>query len=170
MRAGRITAGGSMVLFSAVFVLASVIAVSGAPDTAASSFPLPAAAAATENQARVTTTQIGSNMAVEKSVIGLHVPKDNSLPWAFVEGAVSNPVPDYPVIIQIYDDDGGGSVAGNSVGAVHFAQAEVGPDGIYEYRFRVLDSHRGSIFEGDYTIKIFKVVYLDDAGSGVSTA
>ena len=111
-------------------------------------------------------TPIGPDMAIVKSTVEFSVPEDNSLPWAFVEGTVSNPVPGYPVIIQIY---GGGPAAEEGV---HFAQTPVGPDGSYEYRFRVLnvaDGSRTSVFAGDYVAKIFKVVYLDGrAGGGLT--
>ena len=54
-------------------------------------------------------------------------------------------VPDHPVIIQIYDDDGE---------AIHFAQTNVSTDGTYEYKFRVRnvdsDGNVNNIFEGDY--------------------
>jgi len=135
--------------YSLVFVLAFATAAAGL------------SAAAAEGQAGEITT-LGPNMAVEKSVVELSVPRDNILPWAFVEGTVSSPVPDHPVIIQIYDNDD--AVEGNSAGAVHFTQTEVRPDGSYEYKFRVLDMSDGirtNVFEGDYTVKIFKVVYLD---------
>ena len=80
---------------------------------------------------------------------------DNILPWGFVEGKIQNHVSDYPVIIQIYDSEGD---------AVHFAQTNVEDDGSYEYRFRVLsinDNQVIKIFEGDYSVKIFKVIYLN---------
>ena len=54
-------------------------------------------------------------------------------------------------------------VTGNNHGAVHFAQTSVNEDGSYEYKFRVLNSNEGQteyIFDGSYTVKIFKVVYL----------
>ena len=41
---------------------------------------------------------------------------------------------------------------------------EVDSDGNYEYKFRVANTSNGqtvNIFEGDYTVKIFKVVYLN---------
>jgi len=139
---------------SVAFVLASLAAVPGLSGTAMA-----------ENQAP-DYTPIGPNMAIEESEIAMSIPADNSLPWAFVEGTVSNPVPDYPVIIQIYDNDG--SAEGNSAGAVHFAQSQVGSDGSYEYKFRVLDRSQGlqtNVFEGEYTVKIFKVVYLDGLGA-----
>ncbi len=102
--------------------------------------------------------------AIEKTIIQMNVSEDNTLPWAFVEGKVANPVPNYPVIIQIYDSDDQ-QVSGNNVGAVHFAQTQLNSDGEYEYKFRVLDSRDNTIvniFEGDYTVKIFKVVYLQN--------
>jgi len=76
------------------------------------------------------------------------------LPWGFVEGKIANPVDGHPVIIQIYKDGE----------AVHFAQTNVNKDGSYEYKFRVRDVTNGivtKVFDGDYTVKIFKVVYLD---------
>jgi hypothetical protein len=104
---------------------------------------------------------IDGNIGIEKTTLTFSVPNDNNLPWAFVEGKITNPVLDYPVIIQIYDNDD--QITGNDVGAVHFAQANVSEDGTYEYKFRVKDIDGEkivNIFEGDYTVKIFKVVYL----------
>lgn len=104
---------------------------------------------------------IDGNIGIEKTTLTFSVPEDNNLPWAFVEGKITNPVLDYPVIIQIYDNDD--QITGNDVGAVHFAQADVSEDGTYEYKFRVKDIDGEkivNIFEGDYTVKIFKVVYL----------
>lgn len=106
-------------------------------------------------------TPINNSMGIEKTILQMHISKDNKLPWGFVEGKISNPVAGYPVIIQIFDNDE--IITGNSVGAVHFAQTPVNEDGSYEYKFRVLDSDQGKImkiFDGSYTIKIFKVVYL----------
>ncbi len=96
---------------------------------------------------------LGGMMALEKSTVIFHSPEDNLLPWAFVEGKIANPVEGYPVVIQIFKDND----------AVHFAQTDVGPDGEYEYKFRVLNSENGvtsKFFEGDYLVKIFKVVYI----------
>ena len=106
-------------------------------------------------------TPINNSMGIEKTTLQMHISKDNKLPWGFVEGKILNHVIDYPVIIQIFDNNE--IITGNSVGAVHFAQTPVSEDGSYEYKFRVLDSDDGKItkiFEGDYTVKIFKVVYL----------
>ena len=96
---------------------------------------------------------LGGMMALEKSTVVFHSPEDNSLPWAFVEGKIINHVEGYPVVIQIFKDND----------AVHFAQTDVGPDGEYEYKFRILNSENGvtsKFFEGDYLVKIFKVVYI----------
>jgi len=94
--------------------------------------------------------------ALDETVIPMSIPSDNSLPWGFVEGKVASHAHDSPVIIQIYK--------GNE--PVHFAQVPVNDDGTYQYRFRVLDVTDGQetrIFDGDYTVKIFKTVILDSA-------
>jgi len=97
---------------------------------------------------------LDGKIGLEKSTIFFHAPESNTLPWAFVEGNISNHVAGYPVIIQIYKNNG----------AVHFAQTDVKADGDYEYKFRVLNSDNGvttKIFNGDYSVVIFKVVYLN---------
>ena len=96
---------------------------------------------------------LNANMALEKTSLSFHSPESNSLPWAFVEGKIANHVEGYPVIIQIFKEND----------AVHFAQTDVNSNGSYEYKFRVLNSENGltsKIFDGDYSVKIFKVVYL----------
>ena len=105
---------------------------------------------------------ISNSMGIEKSIIQMNIPTDNQLPWGFVEGTIQNHVSDYPVIIQIFDNNE--SVLGNNYGAVHFAQTPVNDDGSYEYKFRVShfsDNEFEAIFDGSYTVKIFKVVYTD---------
>ena len=100
------------------------------------------------------TIPLNKVMALEKSTIFFHISEENSLPWGFVEGNIANHVEDYPVIIQIFKNDG----------AVHFAQTNVEQNGDYEYKFRVLYSDNGfinKIFNGNYSVKIFKVVYLN---------
>lgn len=103
---------------------------------------------------QTTITPIDSSTGLEKTIVPFHAPKENKLPWGFVEGKIANPVDGYPVIIQIYKNGE----------AVHFAQTDVKKDGSYEYKFRVRDVTNDvvtKIFDGDYTVKIFKVVYLD---------
>lgn len=93
-------------------------------------------------------------MGIEKSTIFFHASETNALPWGFVEGNVINPVEGYPVIIQIFQNND----------AVHFAQTTVEENGKYEHKFRVSNSENGiitKIFEGDYLVTIFKVVYLN---------
>ncbi|MGH1521028.1 MAG: hypothetical protein ACRBB2_01460 [Nitrosopumilus sp.] len=97
---------------------------------------------------------INGLIGLEKSIISFHSPNDNTLPWGFVEGTVENPVDGYPVIIQIFKNND----------PVHFAQADVDQNGKYEYKFRVLNSANDEttkLFEGNYLVRIFKVVYLD---------
>ena len=99
------------------------------------------------------TIPIDGNIGLEKTTLYFHISEENTLPWGFVEGKIANPVQDYPVIIQMF-------LHGE---ASHFAQTDVKEDGSYEYQFRVRDVDNGEIiraFEGDYTVTIFKVVYL----------
>ncbi|MCV0430450.1 hypothetical protein [Nitrosopumilus sp.] len=104
------------------------------------------------HESQTETIPLNGNIALEKTSLFFHTPEDNALPWAFVEGKIANHVEGYPVIIQIFQEND----------AVHFAQTDVNSDGSYEYRFRVLSSDNGvtsKIFDGDYSVKIFKVVH-----------
>jgi len=96
---------------------------------------------------------INGMIGLEKTTLTFHSPRDNTLPWGFVEGKIANHVSGYPVIIQFFQDGE----------ARHFAQTEVLGDGTYEYKFRVFSIDAGNkimIFDGDYTVLVFKVVYL----------
>lgn len=107
-----------------------------------------------DSESQTTITPINSSVGIEKTIVPFHAPKENKLPWGFVEGKIANPVEGHPVIIQIFKNGE----------AVHFAQTTVNDDGTYEYKFRVrdfTDNRVTKIFEGDYIVKIFKVVYLD---------
>ena len=98
-------------------------------------------------------TPLTGMIGLEKSTIFFHSSENNTIPWAYVEGKITNHVEGYPVIIQIFKNND----------AVHFAQTDVSSNGNYEYKFRVLNSENGvssKIFDGDYSVKIFKVVYL----------
>jgi hypothetical protein len=104
---------------------------------------------------------LNSEIGIEKTILSLSASPDNTLPWGFVEGKIANHVSNYPIIIQIYDDDGHATL---------FAQTDVEEDGSYEYRFRVRNVDDGqviNIFEGDYYVKIFKVVYLDPSSGKI---
>jgi hypothetical protein len=98
-------------------------------------------------------TPLDASTGIEKKITSFYVPKNNKLPWGFVEGKIANPVEGHPVIIQIFKNGD----------PVHFAQTDVKEDGTYEYKFRVRDVTNGKvnkIFDGEYIVKIFKVVYL----------
>ncbi len=98
---------------------------------------------------------IGNSLALEKTILNFQVNPDNNLPWGYVEGMVANHAKGYPVIIQIYSENL----------PVHFAQASVGEDGTYEYKFRVKNvdgENTVNIFNGAYTVVVTKVVKLSN--------
>jgi len=113
----------------------------------------PSEIVAETNQNSITVTPINEEISLQKTVTIMSVPENNTLPWGFVVGGASEYVERYPVIIQFYQNED----------TVHVAQVDVKGDGSYEYKFRVgsLDSSTGeflNIFEGDYTVKIFRVI------------
>jgi hypothetical protein len=94
-----------------------------------------------------------SNVQLEKSIVYMHIPADNKLPFGSVWGKVINGVPGYPVVIQIYQNGK----------PVHFAQVDVKNDGSYDYYFRIRDVEGDkviNVFQGDYIVDIFKTVYV----------
>ena len=102
---------------------------------------------------QITVTPINEKVSLEKTITTMNVPQDNQLPWGIVRGEASDVAERYPIIIQFYKGED----------PVHFAQVDSKGDGSYEYKFRVrnLDSNTGEIvnvFEGDYTVKIYKVI------------
>lgn len=114
---------------------------------------IPSDISADTNQNSVTVTPINGEISLQQTVTTMSVPENNELPWGFVKGDASDYVERYPVIIQFYKGED----------PVHFAQVDVKGDGSYEYKFRVrnLDTSTGefvNVFEGDYTVKIFKVI------------
>ncbi|HIE46935.1 MAG TPA: hypothetical protein EYP96_04200 [Nitrosopumilus sp.] len=102
---------------------------------------------------QTTMLKLDGEKSLQKTVTVMSVPENNVLPWGTVKGMVSNPIQGYPVIIQFFksiEDD-----------PIHVAQVNLKGDNSFEYKFRVLSIDGGEIthfFEGDYTIKIFKVV------------
>lgn len=116
---------------------------------------------------------LNNEIGVKKITTSLFVPQDNSLPWAFVEGEVINPVDGYPVIIQVIKDGSEPYKDGiqTELRDAHFAQVSLTEDNSYEYKFRVLDSSLEDphIFEGRYTVMIFKVIHLPDNFASVSS-
>jgi hypothetical protein len=83
----------------------------------------------------------------------MSIPENNTLPWGTVKGKVNDPSQGYPVIIQFFkslEED-----------PIHVAQVNLKGDDSFEYKFRVLSIDEGKVtnfFEGDYTVKIFKVI------------
>ena len=91
------------------------------------------------------------NVVLQKNIVFMHIPGDSPLPFACVWGTVQNAAPGYPVVIQIYQDGK----------PVYFAQTNVKSDGSYEQYFRVKSVEGDKvihIFEGDYTVDIYKAV------------
>jgi len=128
---------------SSIFLIASIMTVVGI-------MMIPDEISAHQNS--ITVTPINEEISLQKTVTTMSIPQDNKLPWGAVKGAASDYVERYPVIIQFYKGED----------TVHVAQVDVKGDGSYEYKFRVrsLDSSTGeflNIFEGDYTVKIFRV-------------
>ena len=114
---------------------------------------IPGNISAENDQNIITVTPINEEVSLQKTITTMSVPEDNKLPWGTVRGDASEYAERYPVIIQFYKGED----------PVHFAQVDVKGDGSYEYKFRVrnLDSNTGefvNIFEGDYTVKIFRVI------------
>lgn len=112
--------------------------------------------ALTQTPERITSTifPINEEISLQKVETTMYIPEDNTFPWGAVKGSVSDPVERYPVIIQIFKGED----------PVHFAQVNLKGDNSYEYKFRIrnVDSQTGEvikIFEGEYTVKIFKVIH-----------
>ncbi len=102
---------------------------------------------------QITRTSLGDGTTQIKTLMGMTIPKDNTLPWAFVEGTVSNAAPGHPVIVQIFkslDDI-----------PIHVAQVDLNDDNSFAYKFRVysvIDGVANHLYEGDYFVKTFKTV------------
>ena len=101
----------------------------------------------------VTSVPLNEEISLEKTVIPMSIPLDNTHPWGAVTGEPSDYVDGYAIVIQFYQD---GEL-------VHTAQVAPSDDGSYEYQFRVrnLDSLTGeyiNLFSGDYSVHIFRVV------------
>ena len=114
---------------------------------------VPNSVVAETNQNEISVSPINEKISLETTITTLTVPENNTLPWGTVYGSASDVAERYPVIIQFYKGDE----------PVHIAQIDTKGDGSYEYKFRVrnLDTQTGQftdIFQGEYTVKIFKVI------------
>jgi len=97
-----------------------------------------------------------SDVALQKVVMNMNIPDNPTLPFGCVWGTVQNPAPGYPVEIEIFKDGK----------PVYVAQVDVKSDGSYEKYFRVIDvekDHVTHIFQGDYTVDVFKYVVKNSA-------
>jgi len=129
---------------SNVLLIASIMTVFGI-------MTIPGDISAESNQ--ITVTPINAKVSLEKTTTTMNVPQDNTLPWGTIRGEASDVAERYPIIIQFYQGED----------PVHFAQVDAKGDGSYEYKFRVrnLNLDTGevvNIFQGDYTVKIYKVI------------
>jgi hypothetical protein len=127
-----------------VLLIASILTVFGV-------MSIPGDISADTNQ--ITVTPINEKISLEKTITTMNVPINNEFPWGTVRGEASDVAERYPIIIQFYKGED----------PIHFAQVDAKGDGSYEYKFRVrnLDSNTGefvNIFEGDYIVKIYKVI------------
>jgi len=102
---------------------------------------------------QTTEIKLDDETSLQKTVAIMSIPENNAMPWGAVKGKVHDPVQGYPVIIQFFkslEED-----------PIHVAQVKLKGDNSFEYRFRVLSVDDGKtthFFEGDYSVKIFKVV------------
>ena len=107
----------------------------------------------------ITVIPINEEISLQKTVAVMVVPDDNAIQWGAVKGQASDFVERYPVIIQFFKGEE----------PVHVAQVNVKGDGSYEYKFRVRNTDNGTgevtnIFEGQYMVKIFKVIHSQNKG------
>ncbi len=98
------------------------------------------------------------NVVVEKSIVSMYISGDSKLPFGCVWGTVQNAAPGYPVEIEIYQNGK----------PVYVAQTDVNSDGSYQHYFRVKSVEGDKIihiFEGNYTVDIFKSVVKSTPGT-----
>lgn len=129
---------------SSIFLIASVMVV-------AVIMMIPGNVSAVQYQ--TTTTPIDEKTSLEKTITTMSIPDDNVLPWGSVRGGADEVAERYPIIIQFFKGED----------PVHFAQVDAKGDGSFEYKFRIRNVDANTeevtdIFQGDYTVKIFKVV------------
>jgi len=117
-------------------------------------YPSNASAIIQTPEETITVTPINEKISLQKTVTVMDVPKDTTLLWGTLRGDPSDYAERYPVIIQFFKGDE----------PAHIAQVKVKGDGSYEYKFKIrnVDQTTGQIvdiFEGQYTVKIFRVIH-----------
>ena len=103
---------------------------------------------------QTTVLKLDDETSLQKTVTIMSIPENNTMPWGTVKGKVHDPVQGYPVIIQFFKSL-------EEKVPIHVAQVNLKGDGSFDYQFRVLSVDEGNIthfFEGDYYVKIFKVI------------
>jgi hypothetical protein len=118
-----------------------------------------------------------SDVTLQKVVMNMNIPDNPTLPFGCVWGTVQNPAPGYPVEIEIFKDGK----------PVYVAQVDVQSDGSYEKYFRVIDVEHSQvmdvehgriinehgqvthIFQGDYTVYVFKYVVKNSTPTATQT-
>lgn len=104
-------------------------------------------------KSQTTVLKLDAEVSLEKTVTVMSIPENNTMPWGAVKGKVNDPSQGYLVIIQFFksiEED-----------PIHVAQVNLKGNDSFEYKFRVLSIDKGNVthfFEGDYTVKIFKVI------------
>ena len=102
-----------------------------------------------------TILRLDDERSIKNTTIILNIPKNNTLPYAHIKGNVLNPAEGYPVILQIYKS--------LKEGPIHIAQVDLNEDNKFEYSFRILSINDGitiHLYEGDYFVKVIKVVNI----------
>ena len=102
---------------------------------------------------QTTVLKLDDETSLQQTVTVMSIPENNTMPWGTVKGKVHDPTQGYPVIIQFFKS--------LEEVPIHVAQVNLKGDDSFEYRFRVLTVDEGNIthfFEGDYYVKIFKVI------------
>ena len=85
----------SVVMIFAVALMPHSLAESEATNAATNEMPMP--------EATTTVTPLDDGTSLEKTVTTINIPKDNTLPWAFVDGTIENHAEGHPVIIQFFN-------------------------------------------------------------------
>jgi len=104
---------------------------------------------------QTTIKKLDDKSSIKTTITTLNVPENNTLPFGFIKGNVVNPTEGHPVILQIYKT--------LEEGPIHIAQVELNEDNTFEYSFRVLSVEDGittHLYEGDYLVKVIKVVNM----------
>ncbi len=102
---------------------------------------------------QTTITELNENSIIKTTTAVLSIPENNTHPFGYIQGKVVDAAEGHPVILQIYKS--------LEEGPIHVAQVELKDDNTFEYSFRILNIDDGittHLYEGDYFVKVIKVV------------